>query len=385
MPGQRVLVVMGTRPEVIKLAPVVLRLQEDPHFDPVVCSTGQHRELLDQALDVFGLVPDVDLGLMAEDQTPADVLSAGVSAVGEVVGSLAPEWTLVQGDTTSALAGALAAAYAGGGVGHVEAGLRSHDRRRPFPEELNRTAISAVADVHFAPTGRSAANLLAEGHPTSTVFLTGNTVIDALLWVAERVVADDASVPPWFHDGRSRVLVTCHRRENFGAPMEEAFLGLRDVATALGPSVGIVFPVHPNPNVGAVAERILGGLDNVALIDPVDYRQLVGILKGCRLVITDSGGLQEEAPSLSVPVLVLRDVTERPEAVEAGTAKLVGCDRGRIAEEAIRLLGDPDHHASMARRANPYGDGRAAGRIVDVLAGRRIAELEAPSSGSAPD
>lgn len=375
MAAQRVLSIFGTRPEAIKMAPVVAALDASPDFDSRVCVTAQHRQMLDQVLALFGLDAHHDLDVMSVGQSPTQVLAKVVAQLEPILAAEQPDWVLVQGDTTTAMAAALAAAYSGARVGHVEAGLRTFDRRQPFPEEINRMVVGVTADLHFAPTPRSRDNLLREAKDPATVLVTGNSVIDALLQVADM----PAPVGPSPLDGvdpeRDVVLVTAHRRENFGEPFRQAFEGLAELADRFADRIHVVYPVHPNPNVADVARARLGGLANVTLCEPLDYHHLVGVMARSRLVITDSGGIQEEAPSLGKPVLVLRDVTERPEAVDAGTVELVGCDRDLIVKRATELLTDTDAYEAMARRANPYGDGRTSARIADALAGRPVDEF----------
>jgi UDP-N-acetylglucosamine 2-epimerase len=364
----KVLVVVGTRPEAIKMAPVVLRLRAEPAFETVVCATAQHRDLLDSALALFGIAPDVDLDLMRPNQTPSAVAAGVLSAFDAVLEDAAPDVVLVQGDTTTVMAASLAAFHRGVRVGHVEAGLRTANLRNPFPEEMNRRVTDLVSTLHFAPTARSAAALSAEGVAPATVHVTGNTVVDALRWLSERTpVGDD--------DARDLVLVTSHRRESFGEPMRRSFHAIARLARRF-PETRFVFPVHPNPNV-LEAARAFDGIGNVELVPPVDYARLVSWMRRARIILTDSGGIQEEAPTFGKPTLVLRETTERPEGIEAGVAKLVGTDEEKIYREAERLLTDPDAHAAMARVANPYGDGKAAERIVAVLAGRPIAPFTA--------
>lgn len=344
------------------MAPVVLRLREEPGFETVVCATAQHRDLLDSALSLFGIRPDLDLDLMRPDQTPSSVAAGVLQAFDPILGDVAPDVVLVQGDTTTVMAAALAAFHRRIAVGHVEAGLRTGNLRNPFPEEMNRRVTDLVADHHFAPTLRSAAALAREGVDVGRVHVTGNTVVDALRWLAGRIP------PAGDGDGRDLVLVTSHRRESFGEPMRSAFRAIARLAARF-PDVRFVFPVHPNPNV-LEAARLFDGIPNVEIHPPVDYARLVGWMRSARLVLTDSGGIQEEAPTFGKPTLVLRETTERPEGVEAGVARLVGTDEETIFREAEKLLTDPAAHAAMARAANPYGDGRAAERIVSILAGR---------------
>jgi len=363
----RVLAIFGTRPEAVKMAPVVRRLQSTPGVAAKVCVTAQHREMLDQVLDLFEIQPDFDLDLMQPDQALAALSAAVFSRLDPVVAEVRPDWVLVQGDTTTVMAASLLAYFHHARVGHVEAGLRTGDKWQPFPEEINRRVAGVVADLHFAPTSWARDNLLREGVPPEHIEVTGNPVIDALRSIADR--------PYDFADGplaavpldRRILLVTAHRRENFGAPLREVFRALREIARIYAGDVHIVYPVHLNPNVHGPAHEMLGGLPNVTLTDPLDYLPMVQLMKRAVLVLTDSGGLQEEAPALGTPVLVLRRVTERPEAIEAGTARLVGTDPARIVAETRRLLDDPAAHAAMARAVNPYGDGHAAERIVAAL------------------
>lgn len=359
------------------MAPVVQALEQSGDVTSAVCVTAQHRSMLDQVLALFDITPDVDLDLMAVGQSPTEVLSRALEGLRPVLSSFDPDVVLVQGDTTTAMAAALGAAYHGAAVGHVEAGLRTWNKRQPFPEELNRLVVASCADHHFAPTAGSAANLLREGHSAESVCVTGNTVIDALFHVAEQPIELLPDDPLARLDERGIVLVTAHRRENFGAPFEEAFGALVELARDFSGEIQLVYPVHPNPAVSETAHRFFDAVDNVTLTEPLDYRRLVHIMQQSRLVITDSGGIQEEAPSLGKPVLVLRDVTERPEAVEAGTVKLVGCNRHAILTEAARLLTDEVAYADMAHRVNPYGDGKASDRIVAALTGSPIAEFQA--------
>ena len=363
----RVLAVVGTRPEAIKMAPVIQELgRRRGEFQVQVCATGQHREMLDQALELFGLVPDVDLDLMEPGQTPSQVAARVLLALEPVLQEWRPDWMLVQGDTTTVMAAALCGHYNRVRVGHVEAGLRSFDRANPFPEEMNRVVADHVSDLYFAPTAAAAENLRREGLAEAQIRVTGNTVIDALLQVARDLWEPPEGDPlRWLDGDRRLILVTAHRRENFGQPLE-------GICTALGRLAGrgdvqVVYPVHRNPQVWEPVHELLGDVPNVWLVPPVDYRHLVYVMKRSKLVLTDSGGIQEEAPSLGVPVLVLREVTERPEGVAAGTARVVGTDPQRIVAEAARLLDNESAYRAMAQAVNPYGDGQAARRIVRAL------------------
>ncbi|MFP8835084.1 non-hydrolyzing UDP-N-acetylglucosamine 2-epimerase [Hydrogenophaga sp. XSHU_21] len=367
----RVLIVFGTRPEAIKMAPVVKALLADPRYEVHLCVTAQHRGMLDQVLDLFEMRPDDDLDLMKPGQDLTDITSNVLLGLRAVLKRWRPDVVLVHGDTTTTLAASLAAYYERIDVGHVEAGLRTHDRYAPWPEEMNRRLTGALASIHFAPTQKARSNLLAEGIHDHSIHVTGNTVIDALLDVVGRIDADlqlrdrlDAAVPS-IAQGRKIVLVTGHRRENFGQGFENICLALRAIAE--NRDVEIIYPVHLNPNVQEPVRRILSGCERVHLIDPLDYLPFVRLMSRAYLVITDSGGIQEEAPSLGKPVLVMRDTTERPEAVDAGTVRLVGTDTGRIVSEAQRLLDDPIQYQTMSRAHNPYGDGLAARRIADLL------------------
>lgn len=362
----KVLTVFGTRPEAIKMAPLIAELQRHPgRIANRNCLTGQHKDMVAPLIDLFGIRVDHDLDLMRPNQTLEHITVTVLQEVGRILRSEPFDLLLVQGDTTTSMAAALAAFYAGVRIGHVEAGLRTFDKANPFPEESNRKIIDAVADVFFAHTDLAKQHLLNEGIADSAVEVTGNTVIDALLDVAARPYTFDgtplAALP---FDTRKIVLVTAHRRESFGGPFESLCTGLRDLARKYADDIVLVYPVHRNPNVREVVGRILADTPNVVLTDPLDYMPLVHLMKRCHLVLTDSGGLQEEAPSLGKPVLVMRKTTERQEGVEAGTVKLVGTDAADIVREASRLLDDPAAHAAMAQRANPYGDGTASRRTV---------------------
>jgi UDP-N-acetylglucosamine 2-epimerase (non-hydrolysing) len=363
----KILTVFGTRPEAIKLAPVLRALAAQPEaFQSRVCVTAQHRQMLDQVMMLFGLRADHDLDVMRPGQTPTQVAARVLDGLDPILRAERPDWVLVQGDTTTVMAASIAAFYAGCRVGHVEAGLRSYDKWQPFPEEINRKIAGATADLHFAPTERSRQNLLREGVPDIQIRVTGNTVIDALRWAAAQPEpAEIAGLG--LSAGRRLIYMTAHRRENFGAPFERICAGVKALARQYPNDVQIVYPVHPNPNVLAPARRILGDVPNITLLAPLDYLPNVHLMKRATLVLTDSGGVQEEAPGFGVPVLVLRETTERPEAVDAGTVRLVGADDAAILREAGRLLDDHAAYAAMARAVNPYGDGHAAGRIVSAL------------------
>ena len=367
----RVLSVFGTRPEAIKMAPVLRELgRRSAEFSSRVCVTGQHREMLDQVLELFDIHPDHDLKVMVEDQTPARVASAVLAGLEPILEREKPDWVLVQGDTSTVAAAALAAYYNRCRVGHVEAGLRTHDKWQPFPEEINRRVAGVIADLHFAPTETARQSLVREGVPDAQIVVTGNPVVDALRWVA--ALPFDVStlgIPGLNGDrgGARVVLVTAHRRENLGRPLEQICLALRDLASRYDGALRIVYPVHRNPNVWGPVHNLLDGVPGITLTPPLDYLPLVHLMRQAYLVLTDSGGIQEEAPGLGKPVLVLREVTERPEGVAAGTVRLVGTQRGRIVAEVVRLLEDRQEYLRMAQAVNPYGDGHAAERIVEAL------------------
>lgn len=367
----RILTLFGTRPEAIKLFPLVHALDADPRLESRVCVSGQHRGMLDQVLQVSGIVPHHDLDLMQPDQTLDSLTARLLTGLGGVMDAERPDWVVVQGDTATAMAGALAAYYRKIPVAHVEAGLRSGNIHHPWPEEVNRKIIGTIAALHLAPTQTAADALLRENVDPATVHVTGNTVIDALHWITERVrqqpdLAEGLAALETRFAGKRIIGVTSHRRENFGGGMQ----GIADAVRRLAqrPDVAVIFPVHLNPNVRAVMNEALAGLDNVALIEPLDYPHFARLLDIAELMLTDSGGVQEEAPALGKPVLVMRETTERPEGVEAGTARLVGTDADRIVAEATRLLDDPAAYAAMARAHNPFGDGQSCGRIVELLA-----------------
>jgi UDP-N-acetylglucosamine 2-epimerase (non-hydrolysing) len=374
----RVLSVLGTRPEAIKLAPVVRELARRPGLVSRVCLTGQHREMLAPILGLFGMHPDVDLAVMRPNQTPTQVASAVLAGLERVFADERPDWILVQGDTTTVAAAAWAAYYARIRVGHVEAGLRTGDKWQPFPEEVNRRIASVVADLHLAPTEQARQNLLREGIDPAAIVVTGNPVIDALHWASEMPCDLSQGALAQLDWSKRILVVTAHRRENHGEPLRQICLALREIAT-IYPDVVIVYPVHPNPNVTGPVYSLLGQVPGVVLLPPLDYMPFVHLLKRSYLVLTDSGGIQEEAPGLGKPVLVLRNVTERPEALEAGTARLVGTEQASIVREVGLLLDDRGDYASMAHAANPYGDGRAAERIVDALLARHGASATSPA------
>jgi UDP-N-acetylglucosamine 2-epimerase (non-hydrolysing) len=365
----KALLVFGTRPEGIKLAPVVHALQEDDRFNARVCVTAQHREMLDQVLGFFGITPAFDLDLMKPDQALDDLTASVLTGMRPVLEQMRPDVVIVQGDTTTSFAAALAAFYQQIPVGHVEAGLRTGDRYSPFPEEINRALTGRLTNYHFAPTEVGRQNLLAEGVDEGSIFVTGNTVVDALLSARDRVKdwrPEHLEGLPEMDWTRLCVLITAHRRESFGKGMEEICLAIKKLAESHA-DMNFVFPVHRNPNVRWPVRRILDGLQNVQLIDPVDYPLLVWLMTRARLILTDSGGIQEEAPSLGVPVLVMREKTERPEGVEAGAVKLVGTECSTIVREAEALLEGGPLYEKMANAGNPYGDGHAAERIRDIL------------------
>ena len=372
----KILSVFGTRPEAIKMAPVVKALAEDPSFDAKVCVTAQNRQMLDQVLELFAIQPDFDLDLMKADQTLGDITGNVLHGMEGIFAQWQPDMVLVHGDTTTTLAAALSSYYAKVPVGHVEAGLRTGDKYSPWPEEMNRHLAGALADVHFSPTEKARENLLHEGIAPESIHVTGNTVIDALLTVEERI-RSDADLRgrlerhfPFLDPQKYLVLVTGHRRENFGSGFENICQAIATLARR--DDVQVVYPVHLNPHVQEPVRRILSDLSNVFLLKPQDYLSFVYLMHRCTLVLTDSGGIQEEAPSLGKPVLVMRDTTERPEALEAGTALLVGTDRARIVREVSRLLDAPEAYRTMAEAHNPYGDGTAARRIATFLKERGI-------------
>lgn len=367
---KRILTCIGTRPELVKLAPIIKLLSNDPeNFESFVCFTGQHGQLLAQTAAVFDIKPDIDLHLMQPNQGLGSFVSRALSSLESVLADTTPDMVLVQGDTSTVFCASLAAFYQQIPVGHVEAGLRTNDKYVPFPEEMNRRLTTRLADLHFAPTETARQSLLQEGVNPETVYLTGNTVIDALYWMRTRLKNLRPNLPAEFLKqlaGRQMVLITGHRRENFGEGFQQICAGI-SAAAEKHPDVLFVYPVHLNPQVSEIVTSLLGNISNVFLLDPLDYTDFIWLMDRAYLVLTDSGGVQEEAPSLGKPVLVMRDVTERPEGVTAGVARLVGADKERILKNVDELLTHPQVYASMACVNNPYGDGLAAARIVEIL------------------
>lgn len=364
----RLMTVFGTRPEAIKMCPVVLEMRRYPDLiEPVVAVTAQHREMLDQVLGLFGVKPDYDLNIMTEGQTLYDVTARALTGLREVMEKAAPDMVLVHGDTTTTFAGALAAFYAQIPVGHVEAGLRTGNKYSPYPEEMNRKLTGAIADMHFAPTPTSKANLLKENVDPDSIMVTGNTVIDALqTTVREGYRFEDEDFNKVFATGRRLILMTTHRRENLGEPMRHVYRALKSVLESHA-DVEAIFPVHKNPKVREIVQAELGHSDRVHLIEPMDYEPFANLMARADIVLTDSGGIQEEAPALGKPVLVLRDTTERPEAVSAGTVRLIGTAYDDVLRETNLLLDDAAHYKKMADAVNPYGDGRASERIIKMI------------------
>jgi len=368
---KKVLIVFGTRPEAIKMAPVVKAFNESSSIDLKICVTAQHRQMLDQVLDLFSIKPDFDLDLMKPNQGLTDITIGVLTGLGDILRSWRPDWVLVHGDTTTTLATSLAAYYEKISVGHVEAGLRTGDIYSPWPEEVNRKVVANVARAHFAPTEKARDNLIREGVDEKLISVTGNTVIDALFEIRDKLENDDQLVLslkknlPGFNENKKIILVTGHRRENFGEGFENICTALNEISTRS--DVEIVYPVHLNPNVQEPARRILENTPNVHLIDPLDYLPFVYLMSKSYVILTDSGGIQEEAPSLGKPVLVLRNTTERPEALVSGTVKLVGTSRDAIVRELSKLLDSTIDYMTMARSKNPYGDGTAANKILQYL------------------
>lgn len=367
MSRRKVVTILGTRPEVIKMAPVIRELRgRHSAFDHTIIATAQHRQMLDQVLEVFKIEPDIDLGLMQQDQDLAEFASRSLLALSNLFSEITPDAILVQGDTTTVATAALAAFYKGVRVGHVEAGLRSFDRRQPFPEEINRRLAGCLADFHFAPTDRARLNLLREGVPDESIFVTGNTIVDALQSIRLDENYDDPRLATLNQTGTRVLLVTAHRRENHGQPLRSICRALKRLAGNFE-DIEIVYPVHLNPRVSSVVREELEGINRIHLTAPVSYRDLLRLMKRCYLILTDSGGIQEEAPSFRKPVLVLRELTERPELIEANAGKIVGTNTDTIIEAASRLLLEPREYEAMTASQNPFGDGHASERIADVL------------------
>lgn len=364
----KILTIIGTRPEGIKMAPIIKELEKHPdRISSYVCATAQHRGLLDQVLDVFDIRPDFDLNLMQAGQTLSQLTANLFVHLDQLIGRERPDWVLVQGDTTSVMVASLVAYYHRTRIGHIEAGLRTGDRWQPYPEEINRRITDLLADLYFAPTEVNRQNLLREGVPDRAIVVSGNTIVDALQMTVQRLRRAEQPHENAAEHARRLILVTAHRRENFGAPLVQICNALAKVARRYHSQVTIVYPVHPNPNVQGTVQRMLGGIPNVVLTDPLSYRDFVQLMSRAYLILTDSGGLQEEAPSLGIPVLVLREVTERPEGVAAGVVRLVGTDENTIVEAAVELLEDSLAYERMAHSSNPYGDGRASQRIVKAI------------------
>lgn len=364
---RKILVVFGTRPEAIKMAPVVKILENDKNIDCRVAVTAQHREMLDQVLNLFNIEPAYDLNIMKAGQTLYDITSRALLGLRDILKQDRPDMVLVHGDTTTTFVGSLAAFYEQIPVGHVEAGLRSGDKYSPFPEELNRRLTGVVSDLHFAPTAQAQHNLMQEGHERENIYITGNTVIDALLkTVQDTFEFQDAALKNIDFQGQRVITVTTHRRENLGEPMRQMYRAMRDIVREF-PDVTLVFPVHKNPAVRTLVKEVLGEEERVVLIEPLDYEPFVNLMNKSHLILTDSGGLQEEAPSLGKPVLVLRENTERPEAVEAGTVQLVGTSYERIYQTTKELLASQPAYKKMAQAVNPYGDGKASARILEAI------------------
>ncbi|HYE69423.1 MAG TPA: UDP-N-acetylglucosamine 2-epimerase (non-hydrolyzing) [Anaerovoracaceae bacterium] len=363
----KVLTVFGTRPEAIKMAPLVRKLNEEPGIESVLCVTAQHREMLDQVLELFELIPDYDLDIMKQNQTINQITSNVLIGLEEVLKKEKPDIVLVHGDTTTTFATSLAAFYQQIRVGHVEAGLRTYDKYSPYPEEMNRILTGHIADLHFSPTERNRQNLIREAISDEAIFITGNTVIDALLQVADKPYTfEDETLKNIDFETRRVITVTCHRRENLGENMEQIFSAIRDIAAEFE-DTEIIYPVHMNPKVRETANKVLGNASRIHLIEPLQYQPFSNLMAKSYLIITDSGGIQEEAPSLGKPVLVVRKETERPEAVEAGTVKLAGVSRDTIYQMTKELLTDEEAYGKMAHAVNPYGDGHACERIIGVL------------------
>ena len=369
----KVICVVGTRPEAIKMAPIILAMTQDPRFQAMVLATAQHREMLDQVLDFFSITPDIDLNVMRKNQSLAELTARLLIALDRVLKEEKPDAVIIQGDTTTVMTMALACYYNDIPVGHVEAGLRTWDIKNPFPEEANRVIASKFAKWHFAPTRRSSDNLIKEGVPKSAITITGNTVIDALHVAAG--MSDDIGLE--LTPNKPLVLITAHRRENFGDPLVEIFRAILELSTK-NPEYQFLYPVHPNPNVSRIANQMLRGVDNITLSPPLEYPQFVAAMKRAHFIISDSGGIQEEAPALGKPVVVLRAETERPEAAEMGLVELVGTESDKIIACAQKLITDKKYYESMAQGSSPYGDGMASDRIISVLAKYRASTVNQP-------
>jgi UDP-N-acetylglucosamine 2-epimerase (non-hydrolysing) len=368
----KVLTVIGTRPEAVKLAPVIRELQSTPQIESLICVTAQHREMLDQVLQVFGITPEFDLNLMRPNQTLAELTAAVFTHLDPLLKEINPDWVFVQGDTTTVMAASMNAFYRQIKVGHVEAGLRTFDKWQPFPEEINRKVAGTIADLHFAPTLLNKTNLMNEGVPEYKIAVTGNPVIDAVRWISSQPVPEEISnllknLDVGTNGSNKLILVTAHRRENFGQPLEQICTAIEQLADEYRGSVRFVYPVHLNPSVKEPVFKMLSRNEYVTLLPPQDYLPLVHLLRNAKLVLTDSGGIQEEAPGFGIPTLVLRDVTERPEGVETGVLKLVGTDTSKIVNTVKTLLDDDGEYQKMARSVNPFGDGHAAAKIVQAL------------------
>ena len=359
----KVMTIFGTRPEAIKMAPLVKELQKRNEIECIVCVTAQHRQMLDQVLDTFEITPDYDLDIMKQGQTLGEVTTRSLNGLEEVIKNVKPDIVLVHGDTTTTFAGALAAFYNMTSIGHVEAGLRTYDKYSPYPEEMNRQMVSCLADMNFAPTNLSRDNLLKEGRKPENIYVTGNTVIDAM----KTTIRDSYTheVFDWIGDSRM-ILLTAHRRENLGEPMRHFFKAIKRIVDEF-PDVKVVYPIHMNPKVREVANEILATSDRIRLIEPLEVFDFHNFQNKAYIILTDSGGIQEEAPSLGKPVLVLRDTTERPEGIEAGTLKLVGTSEEKVYEETKKLLEDKKEYEKMSKASNPYGDGHASVKIVDAI------------------
>lgn len=363
----KVLVVFGTRPEAVKMAPIVKRLEKNSSIDYRVCVTAQHRQMLDQVLDIFNITPDYDLNIFKPGQSLTEITSRSIEGLEGVIKEYKPDVLLVQGDTTTVFAGALAGFYHKVKIGHVEAGLRSHDMYSPYPEEANRKLTGVITDFHFAPTDDSRQNLINEGYPDEKIFITGNTAIDALLeTVSDNHIFKDDFLNKLDYKTKKIILMECHRRENIGKPMEDIFTAMSHIINE-NQDTELIFPMHLNPKVREIAYKILGNSERIHLIEPLDYESMVNLQARCHFIVTDSGGLQEEAPTLGKPVLVARRETERPEGIKAGTARLIGVEYENVLNQVDLILNNEEEYIKMANAVNPYGDGHAAERIVDII------------------